>query len=71
MTDLDTLERDLLAQVEAAPDEAALDGVRVAALGKKGAVSELLKTLGAMTTLACACFHEKITLRGQTRLKIH
>jgi phenylalanyl-tRNA synthetase alpha chain len=49
MTDLDTLERDLLAQVEAAPDEAALDGVRVAALGKKGAVSELLKTLGAMT----------------------
>jgi phenylalanyl-tRNA synthetase alpha chain len=49
MTDLNTLERDLLAQVENAPDEAALDGVRVAALGKKGVVSELLKTLGAMT----------------------
>src|SRR3954464_14966868 len=49
MTDLNTLERDLLAQVENAPDEAALDGVRVAALGKKGSVSELLKTLGAMT----------------------
>src|SRR3954462_12898390 len=49
MTDLNTLERDLLAQVESAPDEAALDGVRVAALGKKGVVSELLKTLGAMT----------------------
>src|SRR3954465_4475423 len=49
MTDLNTLERDLLAQVESAPDEAALDGVRVAALGKKGGVSELLKTLGAMT----------------------
>ena len=48
-TDLDTLERDLLAQVEAASDEAALEAVRVAALGKKGSVSDLLKTLGAMT----------------------
>jgi phenylalanyl-tRNA synthetase alpha chain len=49
MTDLDTLERDLLAKVEGAADEAALEAVRVAALGKKGAVSELLKTLGAMS----------------------
>jgi phenylalanyl-tRNA synthetase alpha chain len=49
MTDLPTLERDLLGQVEAAPDEAALEAVRVSALGKKGTVSDLLKTLGAMT----------------------
>lgn len=49
MTDLDSLEHDLLAQVSAAPDEGTLDAVRVAALGKKGSVSELLKTLGAMT----------------------
>ena len=42
MTDLDTLEGDLLAEVAAASDEAALDAVRVAALGKKGSVSELL-----------------------------
>ncbi|ACL60394.1 phenylalanine--tRNA ligase subunit alpha [Methylobacterium nodulans] len=49
MTDLQSLESDLLAQVQGAPDEAALEGVRVAALGKKGAVSELLKTLGAMS----------------------
>src|ERR687894_2485316 len=49
MTDLNQLERDLLAQVEAAGDEAALESVRVSALGKKGSVSELLKTLGAMT----------------------
>ncbi|RZK96760.1 MAG: phenylalanine--tRNA ligase subunit alpha [Methylobacterium sp.] len=49
MTDLDTLEGDLLRQVADAADEAALDAVRVAALGKKGSVSELLKTLGAMT----------------------
>ena len=49
MTDLNQLERDLLTQVEAAGDEAALESVRVSALGKKGSVSELLKTLGAMT----------------------
>lgn len=49
MTDLNQLERDLLVQVEAAGDEAALEAVRVSALGKKGSVSELLKTLGAMT----------------------
>ncbi|RDI59432.1 phenylalanine--tRNA ligase subunit alpha [Microvirga subterranea] len=49
MTDLNQLERDLLSQVEAAGDEAALETVRVSALGKKGSVSELLKTLGAMT----------------------
>ena len=48
MTDLNQLERDLLSQVEAAADEAALEAVRVAALGKKGSVSELLKTLGSM-----------------------
>jgi len=48
-TDLTTLERDLLAAIEAAPDEGALEAVRVAALGKKGSVSELLKTLGSMS----------------------
>ncbi|MCG7393284.1 phenylalanine--tRNA ligase subunit alpha [Microvirga sp. ACRRW] len=49
MTDLNQLETDLLSQVEAAGDEAALEAVRLSALGKKGSVSELLKTLGAMT----------------------
>jgi phenylalanyl-tRNA synthetase alpha chain len=49
MTDLSTLERALLGQVEAASDEAALEAVRVSALGKKGTVSDLLKTLGGMT----------------------
>jgi phenylalanyl-tRNA synthetase alpha chain len=49
MTDLNQLERDLLTQVEAAGDETALETVRVSALGKKGSVSELLKTLGTMT----------------------
>jgi phenylalanyl-tRNA synthetase alpha chain len=49
MTDLTQLERDLLAQADAASDEAALETLRVSALGKKGVVSELLKTLGSMS----------------------
>jgi phenylalanyl-tRNA synthetase alpha chain len=49
MSDLKKLEADTLAAIEAAKDEAALEAARVAALGKKGAISELLKTLGTMT----------------------
>jgi phenylalanyl-tRNA synthetase alpha chain len=49
MSDLRTLETELLAAVAAAPDEAALEAVRVSALGRKGSISELLKTLGTMT----------------------
>ncbi|GGC93648.1 phenylalanine--tRNA ligase subunit alpha [Chelatococcus reniformis] len=49
MSDMSVLEAGLLAEIEGAPDEAAIESVRVAALGKKGSVSELLKTLGAMT----------------------
>src|SRR5215813_5956054 len=49
MTDTQTLERDILANIGAASDEAALESVRVAALGKKGSISELLKTLGGMS----------------------
>ena len=46
---LDALESDILANVEAADTESALEAVRVAALGKKGVVSERMKTLGKMT----------------------
>jgi len=49
MTEPEQLEREIIGTIEAAADEAALEAARVAALGKKGAVSELLKTLGAMT----------------------
>jgi len=45
---LDTLEQEILGRVAATADEGALEAERVAALGKKGVVSELLKTLGAM-----------------------
>ena len=49
MSDLKKLEDELLAAITAAKDDAALEAVRVGALGKKGSISELLKTLGAMT----------------------
>ena len=49
VTDLDTLRTRLLADVEAAADLARLDAVRVAALGKQGQVTQLLKTLGGMS----------------------
>ncbi len=39
---------DLLNQIEAAPDLAALDALRVAALGKSGSITARLKSLGAM-----------------------
>jgi phenylalanyl-tRNA synthetase alpha chain len=47
--DLARLERDLLIQIDDASDEAALEALRVSALGKKGAISELLKSLGGMS----------------------
>jgi phenylalanyl-tRNA synthetase alpha chain len=49
MTDLNSLEAELAAAVAAAADLAALDAVRVTALGKTGSISNLLKSLGAMS----------------------
>ncbi len=49
MTGISSLERQILDDIAAACDEAALEAVRVGALGKKGSISELLKTLGAMS----------------------
>ncbi len=48
MSDIAALQSDILAQVSAAADEAALEAVRVAALGKKGSVSALLATMGKL-----------------------
>jgi len=47
--DAKKLEAEILAAIEAAEDAAALEAVRVGALGKKGSVSALLKTLGGMS----------------------
>jgi phenylalanyl-tRNA synthetase alpha chain len=49
VSDIAQLEAEILSGIASAADEAALEAVRVAALGRKGTVSELLKTLGAMT----------------------
>jgi phenylalanyl-tRNA synthetase alpha chain len=49
MSDIEDLGRQILDAVSGAADEAALEAVRVSALGKKGSVSELLKTLGGMS----------------------
>jgi len=46
--DLQQLEAELLADIAATADLAALEQVRVAALGKKGRVSELMARLGTM-----------------------
>jgi phenylalanyl-tRNA synthetase alpha chain len=49
MTDIAQLEKETLAAIEAAADEAALETVRIGALGKKGTISALLSTLGKMS----------------------
>src|SRR5450432_1175654 len=49
LADLNGLESKLLADIAVAGDESALEAVRIAALGKSGSVSALLKTLGSMS----------------------
>ncbi len=49
MTDLADLKHETLAAIAGAADEAALEAVRVAALGKKGSISALLATLGKLS----------------------
>ena len=44
MSDLQSLEDQIRADIAAAGDEAALEAVRVSTLGKKGSVSALLAT---------------------------
>lgn len=48
MTDLATLEAEIVSAVQASADLAGLDAVRVNVLGKSGSISALLKGLGAM-----------------------
>ena len=48
MDDIDTLRSELRAAVESAADMGVLEDVRVAALGKKGRITGLMKTLGGM-----------------------
>jgi phenylalanyl-tRNA synthetase alpha chain len=48
MSDHEELARDLHEEIKAAGNEAALEAVRVSALGKKGRISQLMKSLGSM-----------------------
>ena len=49
MTDAADIEAELTRQIAAADDVAALEALRVGALGKSGSISALLKTLGGMS----------------------
>ena len=49
MTDIAALQSEIMAQISGAADEAALEAVRVATLGKKGSVSALLATMGGLS----------------------
>lgn len=49
MDDLDDLKRKYLGQIADAADEAALEAIRVSAVGKKGEVSLKMRALGKMT----------------------
>ncbi len=49
MSEIAELERKLLAEVAAASDEDAVEAVRIAALGRNGSITALLKTLGSMS----------------------
>ena len=49
MSELLSLENDITAQINNAVDEPALEQIRVGAIGKKGSISEKMKTLGKMT----------------------
>ncbi len=49
MADIDSLKSKITAQIDAAADLQALDDIRVAALGKKGEVSLMMRELGKMS----------------------
>ncbi len=49
MTDIATLQTDLMGAIDSADTLDSLEAVRIAALGKQGSVSALLKTMGSMS----------------------
>lgn len=49
MENLDQLQSDVLAQVADAADTKALDDIRVAALGKKGSITAMMKNMGSLS----------------------
>jgi phenylalanyl-tRNA synthetase alpha chain len=49
MTDIASVENELLAAIASAGDEATLENIRIGALGKAGSVTALLKTMGSLS----------------------
>lgn len=49
MENMDDLKKELLAAVTAAADMKSLEEVRVSVLGKKGRITELMKSLGSLS----------------------
>ncbi len=64
MENLETLRAEVVAAVAAAPDLAALEETRVSALGKKGRITALMKSLGGMDPEA-----RKVAGQAMNRLK--
>ena len=66
MDDLSTIRSEALGAVQQAADLAALDAARVAALGKKGSVSGLMKTLGGLAPEERKAFGARVNaLKGE------
>ncbi len=62
MSDIEVIKNEIEEQIKNAPDLKALDEVRVNALGKKGRITELLKTLGSMPMEERIEFGKKINV---------
>lgn len=62
MSDIENIQTEVEEQIAAAQDAKALEEVRVSALGKKGKVTELLKTLGSMPLEERIEFGKKINV---------
>lgn len=62
MSDIEVIKKDIEQQIANATDTKVLDDVRVSALGKKGQITELLKTLGSMEIEQRIEFGKKINI---------
>src|SRR3954468_9876444 len=60
MDSIDSLRTELLGAVAGAADGAALEAVRVDALGKKGAITGLMKDLGALAPEERKAFGQRV-----------
>lgn len=62
MSDIEVIKKEIEEQILAVSDIKALDDIRVSALGKKGRITELLKTLGSMPIEERIEFGKKINV---------